>query len=165
MKRRALLCSLPLAAAAGSVQAADDKDNAPRVSPQDIAAGKVVITGRLGLALGAIVKVTGTFVDGTATRAKALEGRVLLRVETVDGRVLAEPVESLYVDESGSYGEKHLRKQLPSSPKTVFVYETGGFSGIPADLFKYKLPSAGRSFGFATHLVIVADKPLESGPR
>ena len=82
------------------------------------------VIGRLGVPLGTVVRVTGVCVDGTTTRIKEYKGKVLLKIDTVDGVPKAKP--SSY-PHPGRVGDRELPR--PGDRFDYFVHEWGEFTG------------------------------------
>jgi hypothetical protein len=115
--------------------------------------GRCRIIGTLGKPLGTVVRIDGAAVDDGYRRLKSDEGETLLKIEKVDGRKPA--------------GEVIIRL-MPSAlasitcPKTgqrfsLIGYETGGFTGIPGEAFKYIPQAATAGFQFETHFEALKD--------
>lgn len=112
------------------------------------------VVGRLGHSLGEIVTIEGTVADGSSTRAKADEGKMLLRVQIVSGKRLEDEQVFHFQLASGA------RISIPKvgSKFKYRGYETGGFTGIPADAFQYIGMIATTRYGFTTSFLVVRDE-------
>ncbi len=125
----------------------------PAISVADI--WKHGVMGRLGRPLGTMVKVSGVAVPNH-TRMKFYEDdKLFLRITTVDGRPLAEPVEYPF--------RKAVDFIEATEPKvgeefTYRGYESGIFDGVPDN---YACPWQARGFGFIDQFLILpaTDEP------
>jgi hypothetical protein len=109
------------------------------------------VLGRLGQPLGKIVTIEGVFADGNLTKMKMDDGWILVRVRVVDGKRL---------EKERVFQYEQSRKASPKvdSEFKFIGYETGGFTGIPGDAFKYTLPVATTGYGFTTSFVFLRDE-------
>jgi hypothetical protein len=99
------------------------------------------IVGYLGHPLGEIITISGV-VRQAGSGSKSLRG--VLSVEAVNGIPLAQPV----VIEFGLFVTAQVSKPLLARSFKYVGYETGGFTGIPSEVFKYvaAVPSAQHQF-------------------
>ena len=142
------------------------------------------VVGKLGLPLGTVTDVRATVMAGRELNDKGHQSDYLLRVTHVAGRGLDEPVamefstlqfvnlplaENTFQLYEMKHGKKargldstqirKLEEGYVGKNVRLVVYETGGFSGIPAGL-PPDVPSwQDRGFGFSTSLVVVAERP------
>jgi hypothetical protein len=97
--------------------------------------------GHLEVPLGTVVRVTGTTVDGDTFRTKAAAGKIFLRIDTVDGKALEEPV----VFEFGRAFPRDA-DQIPEPPADewfdYYVHEEGQFGGVVTPPRKLGIPDA-----------------------
>lgn len=113
------------------------------------------VIGLLGHELGVIVTVEGVAEDGSATGRKEDDGVLLLRVERVNGKPLANPVYFPF--------QSHTLKKPAVGSKFQYVcYETGSFAGVPADAFQYIEAVATTEFHFRSELVLLKEGSLVS---
>jgi hypothetical protein len=119
-----------------------------RVSVDALEAPNMVI-GKLGMPLGKIVTIEADMVDGGQLSDKALEGVTLLKVRSVDGQSVREPIFLRF-----SWFET-----VPPAPLSGRVrlvgYETGAFTGVPAEAFAYIPPVASQSFHFESAFIVL----------
>lgn len=145
-----LLAGIGLVAyAAGGL--ADQRE--PPISFEELASRGV--QGRLGLPLGTIVEISGTNIANTLKDKSSSSWPYLLRIETINGNVLREPVLFFPVDLD--------RSKQAASPRIGdrfrwIAYETGQYSGVPDKLFNYVPAYADKGFGFETRLSVVVTK-------
>ena len=162
MKRRKLLISASLAAGASVLHAAGATARAHSVSCTDITAGNVIVAGLLGHPLGTIVKVSLSFINGDTLRAKGDDGRVRVRIHSVNDKPMTPEVTRPYEDETGEFSEKQVRRKLYfNQPVTLYVYESGQFTGLPGHYGEYRPIPQGYAFHFATSFILLATKPLK----
>ena len=83
------------------------------------------VIGHLREPLGSIVRVTGVSVDGDETRRKADSGQTLLKIETVNGKRLEEPVYFTF-----RRAAEGIEKPEAGIPFDYFVHEWGSFDGV-----------------------------------
>ena len=87
--------------------------------------GKQNVIGYLGKPLGTVVRVTGTASSGNETRMKALEGKILLNIETVDGQPLKMPTWLLF-----GRAKNEIEQPRIGDKFDYYVHEYGSFDGI-----------------------------------
>lgn len=87
--------------------------------------GKDNVIGQLGLPLGTVVRVTGIAVDGDESGLKANAGKLLLRVEIVNGAELTRPYEFEFRRTARS-----VTKPKPGERFDYYVHEHGAFDGV-----------------------------------
>lgn len=117
------------------------KGTAKDVAPEPITytdLNKRPVLGRLGHPLGEIVSIEGIIADGSFTKAKVDDGWILVRVRAVNAKPLK-------VEQVFQYEEAAKGSPVVGSEFKFIGYETGGFTGIPIEAFKYTLPVADRS--------------------
>lgn len=95
----------------------------PPISARSFGSENVV--GYLGKPLGTVVRVTGRASSGDETRRKALVGKTLLNIETVDG----QPLETPTWFEFGR-APKEIERPLPGDKFDYYVHESGSFDGV-----------------------------------
>jgi hypothetical protein len=131
-----------------------DAGKAERTKPTEIKATDLLETvrviGRLGVALGQVVRVEGKV---TSPPGKANITAIFFTVQKVNGRALAEP-QTFRI--GPAYGE--LERSKMESKTTFHCFESGRFTGLPEEVFKYIPQPATTDFYFETFLV----GPLES---
>jgi hypothetical protein len=110
--------------------------------------------GYLGVPLGTVVRVTGEAFDGSTTKAKAEEGKTLLRIVTVNGKELAEPVVFEFRRAPAS-----VKQPSPGDKFDYYVHEYGEFDGPvtpPKELGIETLAIATTGFGYHRYLTVHA---------
>jgi len=140
---------------------------------------KTTITTKLNIPFGTIAKLEVEVYDGDILQVKAYQGTYLLKINSVNDKKINDPLLLIYIDETETLAnddvslselvykkkassltdiqiekmkEKYVGKKL-----TVMAYETGHFTGIPKDYFKYRPSVADRNFHFEHYLVVVSN--------
>jgi hypothetical protein len=113
-------------------------------------AGRVKIIGTLNKPIGEIVTVEGVIIDGTDTREKGDAGKVLLKVQWINGKKLQKGV-NLPV-KIFQWSAIHTPKV--NEHKKYIGYETGAMSGIPRRAFNYMPQVTTEDFHFSTYFQI-----------
>jgi len=164
--------------------ATDRKDAASATRPSASSLAEHPIVGTLGVPLGTVVEIRAVIVAGSETRMKEYQSSYLLRVSKVDGQPLSLPPlmkfsvpgfvsVKLVNDDFDLYELKNgkktgsldssqiekLQKGYIGKQVRLAVYETGGYSGIPANLPSDVPIWQDHGFGFYTSLVILAERP------
>lgn len=141
------------------------------------------VIGTLGVPLGEVVEVQAVIVSGSETRAKALDGRYLLRIESINGTALGKPVTktfivwplshvkianddfSLHKLKTGRKAKsldseqiKELEKDYVDKRVKLSVYESGSFEGTPDRMPEDVSTGADVGFGFRTHLIVLKQR-------
>ena len=112
------------------------------------------VRGALGLPLGSVVTLTGTVLSDDVRRMRADLGKTLLRVEKVSGKPLPNPViVELRCASQARY--------LAGKAFEIVGYESGAFSGLPAEVFKYIPQRATTGFGFVVWVNLVKELSLK----
>lgn len=139
---------------------------------------KTTITAKLNIPFGTIAKLEVEVYDGDSLQMKAYQGTYLLKINSINDRKIEDTLLLTFIDETEelandnfelynlTYGktarsitgkqidkmkEKYIDKKL-----TIMAYETGHFTGMPEDYFKYRPIRADRSFHFENYLVVVS---------
>ena len=112
--------------------------------------------GYLGVPLGTVVRVTGEAFDGASTRRKADDGKLLLRIETVNGKALKPSVVFDFLRAPAT-----LKKPSPGDKFDFYVHEYGEFDGVvtlPKELGigDFDVAVANDGFYYRRHLKIHA---------
>jgi hypothetical protein len=113
---------------------------------------KQMPVGRLGVPLGTVVRVSGEAIDGSALKLKGAEGKILLRITTVNGRALSN-TPAFYFERAPS----SLKPPAPGEKFDYYVHEYGEFDGAvtaPAELGLNEQPLQGPGFGFQSKISI-----------
>jgi hypothetical protein len=111
--------------------------------------------GYLGHPLGTVVRVTGICIDGDTFRAKAYAGKMLLRVEAVNGRKLAEPTDFFF-----NRADDGVPTPKPGERFDYNAHEYGAFDGVvrtPEKVIRW----AGPSFGYRSALEVHKSHPVK----
>jgi hypothetical protein len=110
--------------------------------------------GYLGVPLGTVVRVTGEAFDGSTTRCKADQGKTFLRILTVNGKELGQPVAFEFLRAPFS-----VKKPGPGDKFDYYVHEYGEFDGLvtpPKELgIDTPLPQCS-GFGYRPYLTVHA---------
>ena len=133
-------------------QGAQPKKQVRAISVSDLTEQPVV--GWLGHPLGKIVTIEGLIADEDYRKMKVDLGHILLRVQTVNGKPLKE--EEIFHFEPFRWAE--VEKPKVGAKFKYTGYETGSFTGVPAEAFKYVPPVATTGYGFTTSFVILRDE-------
>lgn len=83
------------------------------------------VIGHLGQPLGSVIRVTGMSVDGDETQRKADAGQTLLKIETVNGMKLTQPVYFTF-----RRAAEGIKKPESGTPFDYFVHDWGYFDGL-----------------------------------
>jgi len=148
------------------------KDPSAKVITAKELAGATVL-GALGEPLGVVMTLEGTIVDGASLHDKRHQGSYLLRVDSVAGHPVEQPVVmdfsgplpnndfALYEwktgKKTGTLDEAQiadLKVGYVSMRVVVYGYETGGFGGVPKCLPRDEIWQD-TNFGFHTSLVVL----------
>lgn len=112
---------------------------------------KLQVIGWLGQPLGKIVTIEGVVTDDYYRKMKVDAGQTLLRVQAVDGKKL--PGEQIVTVLSAG-----VEKPKVGSKFKYIGYETGGFTGVPREAFRYMQPVvATTGYYFTTDFVVVRE--------
>jgi hypothetical protein len=146
---------------------------------QDTTGPKQVIKARLTVPFGTLAKMSVEIVDGNELNEKGHQSSFLLRVKSIDNTPLSKPIIIEFKDETGNfptddfelykhlYGKKtrtissketeKMKKKYVGRQFNIVAYETGGFTGIPDDYFKYQPVKQDYEFHFRHYIIVVAD--------
>jgi hypothetical protein len=153
---------------------------------QDTTRPKQLIEEKLAVPFGTIRKMTIVIVDGDQLHDKGHQGSFLFRVKSVDSTTFLNPVTIEFKDETGKfprdefelykylYGKnaktlsakqsEGMKKKYVGKEFTVAAYETGEFTGLPENYFKYQPVRPGYGFHFRHYIIVVADlTPTKKG--
>jgi hypothetical protein len=125
---------------------------AKSISVSELADQQVV--GWLGHSLGKIVTIEGIVADQNYRRMKIDSGSLPLRVQRVNGKQLDKE----QVFHFQSFQGAEVEKPRVGAKFKYTGYETGAFTGIPHEAFKYVPPMATTGYGFTTSFVILRDE-------
>jgi hypothetical protein len=112
------------------------------------------VIGLLGYALGEVVIVEGVVANETYTKKKDDAGKLLLRVQIVNGKPLKEEV----IFHFSLLLSIDIKKPIVGAKFKYIGYETGGFVGIPEKAFNYVPPMTTTGHHFSTSFVILRDE-------
>jgi hypothetical protein len=136
------------------------------------------ITAMLNIPFGTIAKLEVEIFDGNSLHMKATQSIYLLKVNSVNNRIIGDTLLLSFTDETQSlanddfslakliYGKplnsltdiqySKMTKKYVGKKITMMAYETGGFTGIPDKYFDYRPAKADLSFHFRHYLVVVS---------
>ena len=118
-------------------------------------AGRIKIIGTLNRPIGEIVTVQGVITDGTDTGKKGDAGKVLLKVQRINGRKVRKRVNlPIKIFHWTAINTPKVNEQ-----KKYIGYETGEMSGIPARAFEYMPRVTTENFHFSTYFQICKELP------
>lgn len=140
---------------------------------------KSTITTKLNIPFGAIAKLEVEVYDGDSLQMKAYQGAYLLKINSVNDRKISDTLLLIFIDETEelandnfelyklTYGKRvksitgkqidKMKGKYVGKKLTLMAYETGQFTGIPKDYFKYRPIRADRNFQFEHYLVVVSN--------
>lgn len=140
---------------------------------------KTSLTTKLGIPFGTICKLEAEMYDGDSLHRKAYEGIYLLKINAVNDKIIKGLVILTFTDETGTLANDNfslykliykktatsltdiqinkMKENYIGKKLTIMAYETGHFTGIPNDYFKYRPVSAGTGFHFEHYLVVVSN--------
>lgn len=141
------------------------------------------VIGTLGVPLGEVVEVQAIIVSGSETRAKVLDGRYLLRIESINSTALGKSVTKTFIiwphshvkiandhwtlhelktgrkAKSFNSGQiKELEKDYVGKRVKLLVYESGSFEGTPDRMPEDVITGADFGFRFLTYLIVLKDR-------
>jgi hypothetical protein len=93
-------------------------------SPISVPSFTQLPVGYLGVPLGTVVHATGVTISGDELRVKMAQGKTFLRVETVNGKSLAEPVDFEFLR-----ADKNVPTPIIGERFHYQVHEYGSFDG------------------------------------
>jgi hypothetical protein len=108
------------------------------------------IEGILGVPLGTVVEVRGKIIENQAKSKRFAGDPYVLSIVEINGKQLRRDFSS-----SNLKVPRYKRGFQVGDSFHLFAYETGGFTGIPNDEFKYVESYAGQKFHFETDLVVL----------
>jgi hypothetical protein len=140
--------------------------------------GQNDVKARLNHPFGTLLKMKVEIVDGDILNKKYYQGSFLFKIKSIDSTGLPEAIMMEFKDETGKFpnGVFQLYKYVKgkeagviSSEETtqlkkgyvgkqfmIVAYETGEFTGIPKEYFKYQPVRQDLSFHFKNYLIVVA---------
>jgi len=111
---------------------------------------KVEIIGALNKPIGEIVTIEGVIIDETYTKRKGDSGKVLLKVQSIDGgkqeKAIIIPIKI--------FQWSNINEPKINDYKKYIGYETGETRGIPREAFDYMPQVTTEGFHFTTYFQI-----------
>jgi hypothetical protein len=136
------------------------------------------ITATLKIPFGTIAKLDVEIYDGDSLQRKEYQGTYLMKINSINGEQQIDTLLMTFEDETGElasgdfelykiiHGKEarslsaqqidKMKKTYVGKKLTLMAYETGRFTGIPKDYFKYRPVRADRNFHFMNYLIIVS---------
>lgn len=111
------------------------------------------VLGRLGQPLGTVVTIEGVVADEKYERPKIDDRQILLLVRRVNGTKLAKEQVFCFSDPTKSFAQPKANAAFK-----YLGYETGGFEGVPEQVWEHFGRSAVAGFGFQTHFHFLRDE-------
>jgi hypothetical protein len=146
---------------------------------QDSIASKQSFREKLAVPFGKIVPMNIEIVDGDKLDDKGYQSSFLIKVKSVENKSLGKPIIFEFKDETGNfpgdefelykylYGKEtgtisskissEIKKNYVGKEFNIMAYESGGFTGIPDDYFKYQPVRQDRMFHFSNYIIVVRD--------
>ena len=137
------------------------------------------ITIKLNVPFGTISKLDVEIYDGDKLQMKEYQGVFLFRINSINDRPQNDTLLMTFVDETGqfanddfelyklTYGKSatsisskqidKMKEKYVGKKFILMAYETGQFTGIPKDYFKYRPIRADRNFHFQNYLIVVSN--------
>jgi hypothetical protein len=117
--------------------------------------------GYLEKPLGTVVRINGECVDGDTLRLKMYASKKILRIDTVDGRKLPEPVDFIF-----RHDGDNIPVPKPGQRFDYSVHEYGSFDGIVRVPREHRddenvVGLAAPGFGYRSHLEIHKSHPVK----
>ncbi|MDX2109176.1 MAG: hypothetical protein SFY80_02940 [Verrucomicrobiota bacterium] len=113
------------------------------------------VIGMLGEPLGKVVTIDGEIIDGRTLRNKSYDGVKLLQVSEVNGQKLDKSrcIQFIWFTTANS-------KKIKGRVKLI-GYETGEYTGVPHEAFKYVDLVAAEGFQFVSTFIILKSLSLQ----
>ena len=140
---------------------------------------KSIITTKLNVPFGTISKLNVEIYDGDKLEIKEYQGVFLFKVNSINDKTLNDTLLMEFVDETGQFANNNfelykltygksvgrlsspkidrMKKKYVGKKFILMAYETGQFSGIPNDYFKYRPIRADKYFHFKNYLIVVSN--------
>ncbi|MCK4667882.1 hypothetical protein KAU33_14090 [Candidatus Dependentiae bacterium] len=112
--------------------------------------GDIQIIGSLNKPLGEILTVEGIIVDDTYTKRKSDSGKLLLKVESINGEKISNEI----IISFSAFKWVSIKEVKVDDYKKFIGYETGAMTGIPEKAFEYMPQVATEGFHFSTYFQI-----------
>ena len=151
----------------------------PKLISSQLDSSKSAITTKLNIPFGTISKLSVEVYDGDKLQRKEYQGVFLFRVNSINDKPQNDTLLMTFVDETGEFANDNFElykltygksansissKQIDKMKEKyvgkkfiLMAYETGQFTGMPKDYFKYRPIRADRSFHFQNYLIIVSN--------
>jgi hypothetical protein len=111
------------------------------------------VIGSLGIPLGKIVLIEGVIVNDEYRRRKGDGGKTLLKVEKLEGK---DPAGEVIIPLDAQVLIT-LKKAEPGHRFRYRGYETGAFTGIPEEAFRYIPRATSQGFHFETFFQVISE--------
>lgn len=112
--------------------------------------GEIQIIGSLNKPLGEILTVEGIIVDDTYTKRKSDSGKLLLKIESINGEKISNEI----IIPFSTFKWVSIKDVKVDDYKKFIGYETGEMTGIPEKAFDYMPQVATEGFQFSTYFQI-----------
>lgn len=128
---------------------------------------------------GTLLKLRVQIIDGDSLDSKELASSFVFRVESINSIPLSDSVLMEFKDETGKFpqdvielskylygddrgrssydADREMKKKYVGKEFDIIAYESGEFTGIPNEYFKYQPVRQDVGFGFKNYLIIVSD--------
>jgi hypothetical protein len=138
----------------------------------------ISITTQLTIPFGTIARLEVEVYDGDSLQMKECEGDYLLKVNSVNGKPVNDTLLLPFIDETEhlanddfslyklTYGKTaksltgtqidKMKKKYIGRRLILMAYETGHFTGMPDNYFKYQPIRADMNFHFEHYLIVVS---------
>ena len=150
----------------------------PEIANSKLDSSKSTITTKLNVPFGTISKLNVEIYDGDKLQRKEYQGVFLFKINSINDKPQNDTLLMTFLDETGqfanddfelyklTYGKSansvsskqvdKMKEKYVGKKFTLMAYETGQFSGMPKDYFKYRPIKADRSFHFQNYLIVVS---------
>lgn len=140
---------------------------------------KISLTAKLGIPFGTIAKLEAEIYDGANFRYKFYEDTYLLKINSVNGKIIKGTLFLPFTDETKTLANEifslyrliykkeppelseaqvnKMKKMYMGKKVTLMAYETGGFIGMPVDYGKYRPLNQDIGFCFRHYLIVVSN--------
>lgn len=163
---RSVLPHVPLAFTAALVAILWANDSArtkpPSAEPVAVSVSKfaqALPVGYLGVPLGTVVRITGVAIDGDTLGWKAAAGKTFLRIETVNGKRLEQPIDFEFLR-----APREVRQPAAGERFDYYVHEYGHFDGVvtpPKELGIRTVIVANDGFYYQRYVTVHASNPVQ----
>ncbi|MDD3626683.1 MAG: hypothetical protein PHV06_05130 [bacterium] len=110
----------------------------------------IYVIGQLGKPLGEIAEIQGEVIDSSETGYKNDMGKILFKVQMINGQKLTKDITITlrFFSWSG------IEEPKPGDKKVYIGYESGEFTGIPPKAFDYIPAVTTTMYHFETHFQV-----------